>query len=126
MHGTEFVKWLLYADDLVLFCPDIFQAQELVKIINNVCKRFGLTISLKKTKVMQFDTNTSDISIKVGDVILENVSEFCYLGHTIFNDGRNSTESRIAKATAKFHDLGDVLRDKEIKLAIRKKSLKHL
>ena len=72
---------------------------------------------------MQFDTNTSDISIKVGDVILDNVSEFCYLGHTIFNDGRNSTELRIAKATAKFHELGDVLRDKEINLAIRKKIL---
>ena len=62
-HGTEFVKWLLYADDLVLFCPDIFQAQEIIKIMNNVCKRFGFSISFKKTKVMQFNTDTSDVSI---------------------------------------------------------------
>ena len=123
MHSTEFVKWLLYADDLVLFCPDIFQAQEIIKIINNVCKRFGLSISFKKTKVMQFNTETSDVSIEVGDVILENVSEFCYLGHTIFNDDRNSTALRIAKATAKFHELSDVLRDQEIHLSIRKKIL---
>ena len=51
------------------------------------------------------------------------MAEFCYLGHTIFNDGRNSTELRIAKATAKFHELGDVLRDHEIHLSIRKKIL---
>ena len=88
--------------------------------MNNVCKRFGLSISFKKNKVIQFNTETSDISIEVGDVILENVSEFCYLGHTIFNDGRNSTDLRIAKATAKFHELGDVLRDQEIHCSIRK------
>ena len=108
MLGTEFIKWLLYADDLVLFCPDIIQAQEIIEIMNSVCKRFGLTISFKKTKVMQFNTNTSETKIKVGDIILENVSEFCYLGHTIFNDGKKSTDLRIAKATGKFYELGDV------------------
>ena len=123
MHGTEFIKWLLYADDLVLFCPDIFQAQEIIKIMNGVCKRFGLTISFKKTKVMQFNTNTSETKIMVDDIILENVSEFCYLGHTIFNNGNNSTDLRIAKATAKFYELGDVLQDQEVHLSIRKKLL---
>ena len=93
--------------------------------MNSVCKRFGLTISFKKTKkVMQFNTNTSETKIKVGDIILENVSEFCYLGHTIFNDGNNSTDLRIAKATAKFYELGDVLQDQEVHLSIRKKCLK--
>ena len=48
MHGTEFIKWLLYADDLVLFCPNIQQADDIINIMNRVCKRFGLTISLKK------------------------------------------------------------------------------
>ena len=123
MHGTEFIKWLLYPDDLVLFCPDIIQAQEIIEIMNSVCKRFGLTISFKKTKVMQFNTNTSETKIMVGDIILENVSEFCYLGHTIFNNGNNSTDLRIAKATAKFYELGDVLQDQEVHLSIRKKLL---
>ena len=72
---------------------------------------------------MQFNTNTTDTSIIVGDTVIENVSEFCYLGHTIFNDGRNSTDLRIAKATAKFHELGNVLRDHEIHLSTRKKIL---
>ena len=47
----------------------------------------------------------------------------CYLGHTIFNDNRNSTILRITKATAKFHELGNVLRDHEIHLSIRRKLL---
>ena len=123
MHGTEIIKWLLYADDLVLFCPNLSQAQDIIIIMNSVCKRFGLTISFKKTKVMQFNTNTSDISIKVDGIVLDNVSDFCYLGHTIFNDDRNSTELRISKATAKFHELENVLRDHEIHLPIRKKYL---
>ena len=70
--------------------------------MNHFCKCFDLTISLE-----------------VGDVILENVSEFCYLGHTIFNDGRNSTNLPIAKTNAKFHELSDVLHDQEIHLSIR-------
>ena len=35
----------------------------------------------------------------------------------------NSTDLRIAKATAKFHELENVLRDSEIYLSIRKKFL---
>ena len=54
---------------------------------------------------MQFSTDTLDISIKVGDIVLDNVNDFCYLGHTIFNDDKNSTELRIPKATAKFHGM---------------------
>ncbi len=70
---------------------------------------------------MQFNTNTSETSIKVGDIILENVCEFCYLGHTIFNDGQTSTDLRIAKATSKFYELGEVLRDQDVHPSIRKK-----
>ena len=76
MHGVEIIKWLLYADDLVLFCSDISEAQEIVEIMNNVCKRFGLTISFSKTKVMQFSTDTGHVNVVVEDNVLENVSEF--------------------------------------------------
>ena len=48
MHGTEFIKWLLYADDLVLFCPDIIQAQEIIEIMNSVCNRFGFNYFFHK------------------------------------------------------------------------------
>ena len=123
MHGIEIIRWLLYADDLVLFCPNITQAQHIIIIMNNVCKRFGLTISLKKTKVLQLSTDTLDENIVVDENKLENVPEFCYLAHTIFNDGSDFTGNRIARATAKFNELGKVLRDKEINLSVRRKLL---
>ena len=50
MYGIEIIRWLLYADDLVLFCPNITQAQHIIIIMNNICKRFGLTISFKKQR----------------------------------------------------------------------------
>ena len=123
MTGTEIVRWLLYADDLVLFCMNIAEAQDIMNIMNTTCKRFGLAISFKKTKVMQFNSNTSDINVVIDGTELENVSEFCYLGHTIFSDGRNSTDLRIAKATAKFYELKGVLCDKEVHMSIRTKIL---
>ena len=123
MHGLEIIRWLLYADDLVLFCPDITQAQQIITIMNNVCKRFGLTISFSKTKVMQFNTNTEEVNVIVDNIKLDNVNEFCYLGHTIFNNDNDFTGMRIARATAKFNELGNVLRDREIHLSIRRKLL---
>ena len=74
--------------------------------MNNVCKRFGLTISFKKTKVLQVNTDTLDVNIVSDENKLENVSEFCYLGHTIFDDNSDFTGNRIARATAKFNELG--------------------
>ena len=73
---------------------------------------------------MQFNTNTSDTTITVKDNVLDNVSEFCYLGHIIFNDNRNSTDLRISKATAKFQELSNVFCDHEVHLPIRKRLLK--
>ena len=72
---------------------------------------------------MQFNTSTSDINLVIDGTELGNVSEFCYLGHTIFNDGRNSTDQRIAKATAKFYELKGVLCDREVHMPIRTKIL---
>ena len=45
MNGTEIVRWLLYADDLVLFSTSITEAQDIMNIMNTTCKRFGLTVS---------------------------------------------------------------------------------
>ena len=64
-----------------------------------------------------------DVSLTVDGIVLDNVNDFCYLGHTIFNDNSNSTELRISKATGKFHELENVLCDHEIHLPIRKKYL---
>ena len=47
LSGIEVVDWILYADDVVLFCKTPEEAEQLLIIINDTCKRFGF---FKKTK----------------------------------------------------------------------------
>ena len=123
--GKEMIRWLLYADDLSLFCKSFDEAQTIINIMTRVCKRFGLTISFKKTKVMRFGaTKDSTSEIIVDNCKLENVNTFCYLGHTIFNKKEgNYVDLRISKATSKFNELGRVLKDKQISLSTRRNIL---
>ena len=73
---------------------------------------------------MQFRTDTLDNNIIVDGNKLDNVEEFCYLGHTIFNHKNNDfVDLRIARATAKFNELNNVLKDKEINICVRRKLL---
>ena len=34
VHGTVVIKWILYADDLVLVCPNISQVQDIVRAMD--------------------------------------------------------------------------------------------
>ena len=97
MSGVQLIRWLLYADDLVLFCPTLQQAEGILNVMNNVCKRFGLTISFKKTKIMQFQTNTTTECFTIDGHNIDNVDEFCYLGHTIYKN--NGDFCRCSRCT---------------------------
>ena len=75
MNGLEFIKWILYADDLVLFSLSVEEANKILNMINTTCKRFGITISFKKTKTMVFGNDQlcdkkSIISIGGGQLIM--------------------------------------------------------
>ena len=37
---------------LLLFCPDITEAQDIIITMNNVCEQVGWTISFKQIEVM--------------------------------------------------------------------------
>ena len=48
LNGVEIVIWLLYADDLVLFCKVIAEVKTIMEILNDTCSRFRLTITFPK------------------------------------------------------------------------------
>ena len=99
------------ADDLVMFCT---------------CSRFGLTISFKKTKSMIFgdvEKSSTKSIIKVGDYDLDNVTEFCYLRHTIYTNDGTFTDLRVSSALSKFHEMTSILKDGEINMPTRRKIL---
>ena len=109
MNGTQIIQMILYADDAVLFCNTPEEARKILSILNDTCKRFGLTISFKKTKTQVFHNKElakQETLFSIDDVPIENVQEFCYLGQIINNsDADPLTEYRIARANAKFNQL---------------------
>ena len=127
MRVVEFIRWILYADDVVLFCKSVSEAEKLLNIINDTCNRFGLTVSFKKNKTQVFNNDelakkSSLVSIQGNDI--ENVLNFTYLGHVITIDENNGfTEHRIASATSKFNELRKVLTDTNVHMCTRKKLL---
>ena len=53
LNGAQIVRWLLCADDLVLFGKSIAEVKTIMNILNDNCSRFGLTISFPKTKTQE-------------------------------------------------------------------------
>ena len=126
MSGADIIHWILYADDLVLFCKSVDEAEKLLTIINETCLRFGLTISFKKTKTQVFNNNTLATKpslLSVGDTEIENVQQFVYLGHSVTGEEGCFTEHRIARASAKFNELRHILTDSRINMQTRRKYL---
>lgn len=117
----------LNSDDAVVFCKTIEEAKKLLSIINNTCKRFGLSISFKKTKTQLFNDEElakRETLFSIDGNIIENITEFVYLGKmipTTFN--AVSVEQQLAKATAKFNELRTVLTDNSVNMMTRKKLL---
>ena len=127
MNGVQVIRWILYADDAVLFCKSPEDAQTILNILNITCKRFGLTISFLKTKTQVFnndDLAEHDSIIAVDGEPIENVKEFTYLGQVISTCKDSAlTEYRIGRANAKFHEMRKVLCDFKINKRTRKKLL---
>ena len=81
MRGIEIVRWILYADDVVLFCKSIEEAEQLLTIINDTCRRFGLLISFKKTKTQVFHNKEmceQESLFCIDGNVIDNVKEFVY------------------------------------------------
>ena len=127
MSGLEIIRWILYADDVVLFCRTVNDAEKILTILNNTCKRFGLTISFKKTKTQIFndeDLAKRDTLINIGSEKIDNVQSFKYLGQVITNDPNDCfTIHRRERAIGKFYELKSVLCDTHVNMPTRRKIL---
>ena len=93
------IRELLFADDAAIVSHSVAHLKRLVDRFDYACKEFGLTISLKKTKVMAQNSVTPPV-ITIGGQPLEVVPTFTYLGSTVSNSVNLDSElnSRIGKA----------------------------
>jgi len=101
------VRELLYADDADLVAHSENDMQIIINLFSAACISFGLTISLKKTKVM-FTPPPGfpyvEPNIFINGTRLDVVDKFVYLGSTLTRDGSLDEEIafRIHKATKSF------------------------
>ena len=107
-----FLRELLYADDADLVTHSPEDMQTIMDRFADACTRFGLTISLDKTKVMHTPVPGStyvEPDIYVYGSRLDVVTSFVYLGSTISSDGSLDAEikERISKASGAFGSLED-------------------
>lgn len=101
------IRDLLFADDCGLFTHTTEDMQVLMNCFADACRRFGLTISIKKTQVMYIPPPglpyTTPV-VAVGSETLQAVEQFTYLGSTMSSDCSLDAEitNRISKASAAF------------------------
>ena len=120
----------MYADDADLVTHSVADMQLVMDRLSDACTRFGLTISIPKTKVM-YTVAPGEVypepDIYVNGNRLDDVKHFVHLGSMLSNDGSIDAEikERISKASAAFGRLQSrVWSDKDLtqntKLAVYK------
>ena len=102
-EGTLLLQALLYADDTVLLAESQGQLQHMVDALHAACTRWGMEISVEKTKVLPLG-NTGPLVISIAGQSVETVSSFNYLGSTINSDGNvgMEVEIRLGKAATSY------------------------
>ena len=100
----------LFADDGALLATSREGAEKAVQEFQEVCKSFGLTVNIAKTKHFSSGreaTAEDNWELPVADGKIESVEHFPYLGSTISASGRLDREidERIAKASRAFGSL---------------------
>jgi len=98
------IRELLFADDCAIMTHIFEHFQKLMDCFANAAKRFGLTISLKKTELMLLprpDSTLSKPNVCVNGTALNVVDKFCYLGSVLQNvESNDNITRRIGAASA--------------------------
>jgi len=98
---------LMYADDCAIVAHSVEDLQSLTDALSTATKRFGLTISIKKTEVLYQPAKGSAPNpppITIDGKALNNVDKFTYLGSCLSsaNSLDDELSSRLAKASSAF------------------------
>ena len=130
ISGNDRLRMLLYADDIVLFCEDINELNDILSIYDSNFLRFGLTIAIDKTQTLAYNVSeeimSSESLISLRGEPIDNVRTFKYLGHVLCNDPSESSAfliHQISSAYAKWNEMKSIFLDKRIFLSTRVKFL---
>ena len=91
---------LAYADDVDFFGEEWEELEETVQTFRVAAKQIGLEINQSKTKILKVSRNESVLGdIRCGDMVLEAVESFKYLGSTVTSQNRVEEEVKIRIAS---------------------------
>ena len=112
------VSNLRFADDIDLMGETVMEAQDIVQDVHESSQRYGLEISKDKTKVLLVAKEQRDITIKIDDQKLDQVSHFKYLGTEVTDQNRSTTDlrCRTAQALAACSNLRVIWRNQGVSL----------
>ena len=89
------VNHLFWADDLVLLSLNEETLQLLIDVLSKHCIQWGLTVNLKKTKIMIFNKAGRLIkpkqNIMLNNIPVETTASYCYLGIVFVPSGKFTT-----------------------------------
>ena len=119
-NGSK-LRDLDYADDIVLIDTSRDRMQSMTKAVENEGRKVGLTMNNKKCKVMVSNAWEDSSEIKIGELAVETVEDFCYLGSCVTSNGNcdKDCQQRIGKANSVFGRLKDIWKSKHISLKVK-------
>ena len=111
------ITHLLWADDLILAALDVVSLQDNITALNNFCSKWGLSINIKKTKIIIFEHSkqpSAACQCYLGNELIEVVSTYCYLGIVFDRNGSFKTatdELRKKSLRAQFSMRRSIIKD---------------
>ena len=123
------LKDLHFADDIALIADFENDLQTLIERVHDVSKKYGMEISIPKTKAMIFSHEDQfKVNIKLDDTSLDQVNRLKYLGVTFkpSNDSTSEIKSRLLLASIALGKLQKVWSDKDITLSTKLRLLNAL
>ena len=123
--GGRIINNIKYADDVVLMAKDEKELQRMLDRLVETGNRYGMKINADKSKVMMISINEEPLRCVIENRILDNVSQFRYLGSMITRDAQCTKEirERIAMAKIAFNKKRNILTGK-LNLQLRKNLMK--
>ena len=85
----DFIREAQYADDIAIFSDSALGLQVLLNAYNNMAKRMGLSINIKKTETMSIGPEEEFF---IDRTPIKSMNRFKYLGSIVTNDCSMNTE----------------------------------
>ena len=92
--NDQILNHLIYADDIVIFCPSLSGLQSLLNVCENYMKPVKLFLNINKTKCIMFTKSRHyrppATFLTINDSNIDYVSEYKYLGYVITHNNSDN------------------------------------